>query len=86
MKKEYHFSSSVRNPYAGKLKRQVTIRLDIGTIDYFKRLAVDTGISYQNLVNLYLRDCAVNERRPAFEWKNGLEHRVANPSKRRKSA
>jgi len=62
MKKEYDFSKSKRNPYAKALKRQITIRLDEPTIEYFCRLAEKTGLPYQSLMNLYLRDCAVHHR------------------------
>jgi uncharacterized protein (DUF4415 family) len=68
MRKEYDFSKSRKNPYAKQLKRQVTIRLDAAAIDYFKRLAAELGMPYQNLINLYLRDCAMEKRRPAIEW------------------
>lgn len=68
MKKEYDFSKSKKNPYAARLKRQVTIRLDLSTIDYFKALAEETGIPYQQLINLYLRDCAVSEKKPKVRW------------------
>ncbi len=68
MKKEYDFSKMKRrkNPYAGKLKRPVTIRLGEDVIDYFKTMAEEVGIPYQNLINIYLRDCAVSHRR--LEW------------------
>ena len=69
MKKEYDFSKGRRNPYAAKLKRQVTIRLDNLTIDYFKMMADETGIAYQTLINLYLRDCASTGRRLDMRWK-----------------
>jgi uncharacterized protein (DUF4415 family) len=68
MRKECDFSKTRRNPYAKRLKRQVTIRLDRPTIEYFKRLAEETGIAYQTLINLYLRDCAVSGRRLAMNW------------------
>ena len=55
MKKEYDFSKAKRNPYAKRLKKQVTIRLDEGTIKYFKHLSEETGVPYQTLINLYLR-------------------------------
>ena len=58
MKEHYDFSKARRNPYAKRLKRQVTIRLDQDTIGYFKGLSTETGIPYQTLINLYLRDCA----------------------------
>ena len=69
MKREYDFSKGKKNPYATRLKRQVTIRLDDATIKYFKVLADESGIPYQTLINLYLRDCAVTGRRPAIGWK-----------------
>ncbi len=69
MKKEYDFSKARRNPYAKKLKRPVTIRLDEQTIDYFKDLAEETGIPYQTLINLYLRDCASTGRKVSLAWK-----------------
>ena len=69
MRKEYDFSKARQNPYASLLKKQVTIRLDEATVKYFKELAVDAGIPYQTLINLYLRDCAVSRRKLAMEWK-----------------
>jgi len=69
MKKEYDFSNARRNPYSKKLKRPVTIRLDEQTIDYFKDLAAETGIPYQTLINLYLRDCASTRRKVSLNWK-----------------
>jgi predicted DNA binding CopG/RHH family protein len=69
MKKEYDFSKARRNPYARRLKRQVTIRLDEGTIGYFKDLADETGIPYQTLINLYLRECAASRKRLSIDWK-----------------
>jgi len=68
MRKEYDFSSARPNPYASRLKRAVTIRLDEPTITYFKGLASETGIKYQTLINSYLRECAVSGRRPTVRW------------------
>ena len=68
MRKEYDFTNARPNPYAKRLKRSVTIRLEAPTIEYFKRLATETGIPYQTLINLYLRDCATARRRPALRW------------------
>ncbi|MEX2151542.1 MAG: CopG family antitoxin [Steroidobacteraceae bacterium] len=68
MKKHYDFSKSKPNPYIKKAKRQVTIRLDEGTIVYFKGMAARAGIPYQNLINLYLRDCAAERKRLKMEW------------------
>ena len=70
MKKEYDFSKGKRNPYAKKLKRQVTIRIDDVTLRYFKGLAKKMGIPYQTLINLFLRDCVIRERTLDMEWKS----------------
>ncbi len=64
MKKQYDFSKAVRNPYAKRLKKQLTIRLDTDTIRYFQDLALELSIPYQTLMNMYLRDCAETARRP----------------------
>ncbi len=69
MKTEYDFSKSKKNPYIKKLKKQITNRLDIDIIDYFKKVSDDTGIPYQNLINLYLMDCASKQKKPDFAWK-----------------
>ena len=68
MRKEYDFSKSRKNPYAKHLKRQITIRLDASSVDYFKALSADMGMPYQNLINLFLRDCAEQKRRPVIGW------------------
>ena len=69
MRAEYDFSKARKNPYAKRLKTRVTIRLDSPTIEYFKALAEDSGIPYQTLINLYLRDCAVSKRALNLEWR-----------------
>ena len=58
----YDFSKGVKNPYAEKLSRQITISIDAETADYFKSLAETTGIPYPRLIDLYLKDCAKNQR------------------------
>ena len=68
MRDHYDFSKSVKNPYSKKLKKQVTIRLDEDTIEYFKGMAEDKGIPYQSLINLYLRDCADSHRELKVNW------------------
>jgi predicted DNA binding CopG/RHH family protein len=68
MKKQYDFSKARKNPYAKRLKKQITIRLDQPTIEYFKGVADTSGIPYQTLINLYLRDCAEKGRRLSMEW------------------
>lgn len=69
MRKEYDFSRAQKNPYARRLKRQVTIRIDEGTVRYFKKLSQDIGIPYQTLINLYLRECAFSNKRLSLQWK-----------------
>ena len=69
MRKEYDFSKAKKNPYANMLKKPVSIRLDEGTINYFKELALGAGIPYQTLINLYLRDCAASGRKLSIQWK-----------------
>jgi len=68
MRKSYDFSKSVKNPHSKKLKKQITIRLDEDTISYFKGLAEEQGIPYQSLINLYLRDCAQEQRELKLQW------------------
>jgi uncharacterized protein (DUF4415 family) len=68
MRPDYDFSKSRTNPYIKRLKRQITIRLDHETIEYFKHLSTETGMPYQNLINLYLRDCAHAHRKLRFHW------------------
>jgi len=70
MKKEYDFSKMKgrKNPYAKKLKKQVTLRLGVDVISYFKNLAKETGVPYQNLINLYLRDCALSHKKLTLKW------------------
>lgn len=68
MRKSYDFSKSTPNPYARALKRQITIRLDRRTIDYFRYLSGETGLPYQSLMNMYLRDCAEHRRKLHLKW------------------
>jgi len=69
MRKHYDFSKARKNPYAKRLKKQITIRLDLLTLDYFKAAAGSTGIPYQTLINLYLRECAAQRRQLSMEWR-----------------
>ena len=70
MKKEYDLSKmkSRKNPYASKLKKPVTMRLGEDVIDYFKDMAEDSGVPYQSLINLYLRDCVSQHRQVDISW------------------
>ena len=69
MRAEYDFSKARPNPYAKRLKRSVTIRLDEPTLEYFQDLAAELELPYQTLINLYLRDCVASGRRPAMKWR-----------------
>ena len=69
MRKEYDFSNSRKNPYAAQLKRPVTIRLDQESIVYFQSMSEETGIPYQSLINLYLKECAASKKRLNLAWK-----------------
>lgn len=73
MRKEYDFSSAKKNPYAKKLKRPVTIRLDEDTVSYFRALAEENEIPYQTLINLYLRDCAAHQKKLQLSWLSGKQ-------------
>ncbi len=70
MRDSYDFSRARKNPYVHKLKKQITIRLDEETIDYFKSLSEESGIKYQQLINLYLADCAKKNLKLNLEWKS----------------
>jgi predicted DNA binding CopG/RHH family protein len=69
MKKEYDFAKAKRNPYAKILKKQITIRVEEPTIEYFQEMAEEVGMPYQSLINLYLRDCAHSGKKLNFNWK-----------------
>jgi uncharacterized protein (DUF4415 family) len=70
MKSEYEFSKmkSRKNPYASKLKKPVTIRLSEDVIVFFKEMSEESGVPYQSLINLYLRDCATQHRKIDIQW------------------
>jgi uncharacterized protein (DUF4415 family) len=70
MRDHYDFSKmkGKKNPYTKLLKQPVTIRLDRDSVEYFKSLTEELGIPYQTLINLYLRDCAINKRKLQMQW------------------
>ena len=68
MIEDYDFSNAKKNPYAKKLKKQITINIDSETIDYFKQLSESSGIPYQTLINLYLTDCASQKKQLQMSW------------------
>ena len=71
MRDHYDFSKmkGKKNPYTKYLKQPVTMQLDTDSVDYFKSLSEESGIPYQTLINLYLRDCAMHKRKLNIQWK-----------------
>ncbi|MDR2490794.1 MAG: antitoxin [Spirochaetaceae bacterium] len=69
MRKEYNFSNAKPNPYIKKLRKQISIKIDMDTITFFKKMAEETGITYQNIINLYLADCAEHSKKINIAWK-----------------
>ncbi|MCB2173944.1 BrnA antitoxin family protein [bacterium] len=69
MKREYDLTTlkSRKNPFAKQLKKQVTLRMGVDVIEYFKEMSEETGIPYQNLINLYLRECVNNKKKISFQ-------------------
>ena len=68
MRKEYDFSQSIQNPYAKKVKKQISLNIEVETIDYFKALSIKMGLPYQTLINSYLTDCAMRHVEPRLQW------------------
>ena len=68
MRDEYNIKelNPRRNPYAGKLKQQITMNMNTGTIEYFKQMSAESGIPYQVLINLYLDECVKEKKKIHF--------------------
>ena len=66
MRKNYDFTNAIKNPYTKLLKKQITINISEEVLEYFKAMALETGIPYQALINLYLLDCKNNNRKLHF--------------------
>lgn len=66
MRDEYDFNDSRPNPYAERLRKPVTMNIDVDTIDYFKSEARRTGIPYQSIINMYLGQCAAEKKHLTF--------------------
>lgn len=77
MKKNYDFSKAVKNPYAKRLKRQLTLQLDEDIIAYFQEMAKDLAVPYQTLINMYLRECADSGKRLRLHWKPENKRRAS---------
>lgn len=69
LEKEFDFSKAVRNPYAKKLHKKITINIDMDALDYFKDQSLESGIPYQKLIDLYLVDCAKSKKKLEMTWK-----------------
>ncbi|MCW5205888.1 antitoxin [Desulfobulbus sp. F5] len=69
MKKEYELSrmNKRKNPFAQQLKQQTIIQVETDTLEYFQNMEKETGIPYQNLINLYLRECVTSQRKLSFQ-------------------
>jgi predicted DNA binding CopG/RHH family protein len=70
MRDHYDLSKmkSRKNPFAKRLKKQISIRIGLDTLDYFKKMSDDTGVPYQNLIDSYLADCASKHRKLQMKW------------------
>lgn len=69
MRNEYDFSNAKKNPYVEKARKQITINLNVEVVEYFKQQAEISGIPYQTLINLYLVDCVMNQRKLQMSWR-----------------
>ncbi len=68
MKNEYNFSKSVKNPYAKHLKKQVRFVLALMSLNILRIYFGETGVPYQNLINLYFQDCAHSHKKLKLNW------------------
>ena len=82
MREHYDFSNAVKNPYIGKLKQQITIRLDEQVIDYFKNMAEETGMPYQNIINYYLLDCVKEKKYLEVAFSKQSHNKASKPTNR----
>jgi len=70
MREEYDFSQSIQNPYAKRAKKQISLNIEVETIEYFKELSVKLGLPYQILINSHLTDRAMRHVQPRLKWIN----------------
>ncbi len=68
MRSEYDFTNSTENPYTKSLKKQISIKIETQTIEYFKELAKSVDMPYQKLINSYLSECATKKIKPTVKW------------------
>ena len=69
LEKEFDFSKAVKNPYAKKLQKKITMNVREDALEYFKKQSSESGIPYQTLINLYLIDCADHNKKLEIQWK-----------------
>jgi predicted DNA binding CopG/RHH family protein len=69
LEKEFDFSKAVKNPYAKKLQKKITMNIREDALEYFKKQSSESGIPYQTLINLYLIDCADHNKKLEIQWK-----------------
>lgn len=55
-----------KNPYAKKMKQQITMNINTDTVAYFKTMSAEVGIPYQTLINLYLDECVREKKKIKF--------------------
>lgn len=83
MREHYDFSDAIKNPFAKRLKKSITIRLELSTLAYFKTLAEEVELPYQSLINRYLRDCAASKRKLKLTWKGRYPRAAPSPPRSR---
>ena len=69
LEREFDFSKAIKNPYVKALKKTITINIDENVVSYFKKESDSVGVPYQTLINMYLKDCMMNERHLNLAWK-----------------
>ena len=69
LEKEFDFSKAIKNPYAKKLQKKITMNVREDALEYFKKQSSESGIPYQTLINLYLIDCADHNKKLEIQWK-----------------
>ncbi len=53
-------------PWYDRQKQSVTIEIDVAILNYYKKLSLETGVSYKELMKMYLAQCAKEEKKPKF--------------------
>ena len=69
----FDFANAAPGHLVSAFTKKVTIRLGVDVIDYFKAEAARTGLPYQGIINMYLRQCVEKEMHLTF---SGDETRI----------